>query len=382
MTTTLDASRQACEVPHADADVRWFSLDAQYRRCGVYLVVGVVLVNALAELLTIWGLAPKPHGPETFFVEALLLFAAVAFCIFLFRWRLRVDFRGVARRRLWHWDVWPWEAFEDGRIRRANGRYRFVCPTKPIWNRMLVFEFLSEANREFVYEVCRRICGPEELIPARALPDELAIRYSPWNTMRLTPDGITLGSGRGKRCFAWQDVSELRFIRLEHDRALFGHVEIELDGLAIELRQHEGRPTWRGADRGTLQQFLLRYVPADRTRTYAIHDEPRSIPEIDYRMQTEEKRTCQLKFAQRMLAATFAIGIGFCVLRVVNIWPQVQQQNRQEAALTIAVASVLLLSVVMMLMPTFLMLREQRTKTQQRLTKLADCRARLSASRE
>jgi hypothetical protein len=96
---------------------RYFRLAPAYRRCAVYLLVGMVLVACLLHLVGAFvRRQPGFHGeaPGELIGGTFLVVLLVAPAILILRWKMRVDERGIARRRLWGWDLWPWEAFQDG----------------------------------------------------------------------------------------------------------------------------------------------------------------------------------------------------------------------------------------------------------------------------
>src|SRR5262249_18503802 len=103
-------------------------LAPEYRRCAVYAGVGFVLISAnvvwqkwanvnCAWVNTVIGLA-------VFGTAALFLLAVV------FRYRIRIDEHGVWRRRFVRWDLWPWEAFEQGLVRHGKLGDQLIYPAR------------------------------------------------------------------------------------------------------------------------------------------------------------------------------------------------------------------------------------------------------------
>jgi hypothetical protein len=61
------------------------------------------------------------------------------------RWRLKVDDRGIWRRRLLGWDFWPRKAFEEGRVLEGeDASTSYIFRDKPFWARKLSVDLLAE----------------------------------------------------------------------------------------------------------------------------------------------------------------------------------------------------------------------------------------------
>jgi len=292
--------------------VRFFRLARQYRRSAVYVFVGAILAGGAA-----WAVHPivqqqkGVNGPQggPYFIGVVFVTLATGLCLVAFRWRLRVDCRGVARRRLWRWDLWPWEAFQDGRIRKGASFYRFTWPDKRPWcDRTLSLELLDDSDRDALRELCGRLCVAP---PAPEAPDAITLRFGLSGWARFTPEGIFVDKQGFKPDYPWSDVTALRIVRLEHDRHDFHRVEIELPDRTIKLFRHKGNPTWRGAEAAAIAALLRLRVPAERTLIAASHGRPGSLKEADYRLAEIEKRRRQLQRGKRLiLAFTAAIGVA------------------------------------------------------------------------
>jgi hypothetical protein len=73
--------------------------------------------------------------------------AAAGLLAVAFRYRLRIDARGIWRRRLVHWDLWPWEAFEAGLVRHGKLGDQLTYPAKGWYWRTISASVLSPADR-------------------------------------------------------------------------------------------------------------------------------------------------------------------------------------------------------------------------------------------
>src|SRR5439155_19647084 len=88
---------------------RTLRLAPEYRRSGVYLVVGYVLLAGTSIALYHAGLG-RGRG-DTLFSLGVLTLVLLGPALLAFRYRLRVDARGIWRRHVLAWDLWPWDAF-------------------------------------------------------------------------------------------------------------------------------------------------------------------------------------------------------------------------------------------------------------------------------
>src|SRR5262245_41855020 len=127
---------------------RILTLAPQYRRIGVYLLLGF-----LASLGTTVGLelAGLGHGWGHAALGAVVLGAlTLGPALVVLRQLLRVDLDGVSRRRFLSWDLWSWEAFATGQIQQGPALDSFVDPKKPVWRRHLFLEFLADEDRAWL----------------------------------------------------------------------------------------------------------------------------------------------------------------------------------------------------------------------------------------
>ncbi len=101
-----------------------------------------------------WGNIPPRSAAAKIIV--IFFFGGIATAVLLFVWRsaLRIDNSGVWRRRHIRWDLWPWEAFLEGKISdRPGTAFSLVYKEKPWYWRHLRLDFLAERERKFLLEV-------------------------------------------------------------------------------------------------------------------------------------------------------------------------------------------------------------------------------------
>ena len=103
--------------PVSDDDVRYYFLVSELRRCAMYVSGGCFLNSVL-----FWFVAVDRELSERIYGSAVSAVIAIWMSQFFLLARVNVDRFGVSRRVLLWWDLWPWEAFADGRIQHAERR--------------------------------------------------------------------------------------------------------------------------------------------------------------------------------------------------------------------------------------------------------------------
>src|SRR5687768_14057420 len=124
-----------------DSPAREFRIAAQYRRCGWYVLFGLILLIGVAIWVRVVLGRPFQAGNDVIPIVFLvpIIGGSLALLVGVYRWRLRIDERGISRRRFRTWDLWSWDEFESGGIRRKGKS--FVSIARPVWNDTLTFEF-------------------------------------------------------------------------------------------------------------------------------------------------------------------------------------------------------------------------------------------------
>lgn len=290
-----------------------FRLAPEFRRCGVYLFVGYLLLAGTVISLEQLGLVPGWDRGIIFL--AFLAVPMLGAALLIYRQLLRVDDRGIWRRRFLRWDLWPWGAFSAGQVHQGTGKDSFVFPSKPWWTRCLFLEFLQDKDREYLANRIRCVWTPP---PLPVLPAELTIRWGLRRWARLTEKGIRVGKGKrdGGCFFPWDTVLRVRITRLEHARRDFRAAEIILPGIdqPILLANHKARPLWTGADSETLGVFLERAIPPDRLLLTAMIEPPRTIAEAEWRfldVSSIDRDTTQLAW---IMGSTLLLAIVLLLL--------------------------------------------------------------------
>jgi hypothetical protein len=237
----------------------------------------------------------------------IIVLPIVIWQLMIFHWRLRVDESGIARRRLFGWDLWPWEAFENGLIHKGNYLFTYKWPDKPWWQRTLSFGFLKDAERESLWKASQRF-WKAPLPPD--LPPDLKIRHFFRKEAQFSPEGIWAGRMGKPRYYPWSAVQELRIDRLEHDRRDFQNLEMVLPDQTIRLwvtLQHgQANRSWSGAEPEAISGMLESHVPPERTLISALWGPPKSLAEIKHR-QEELNRQAPPKFFFPILFTLYVV---------------------------------------------------------------------------
>jgi len=295
----------------ATEHARIFRLRAEYRRCGIYVWVGSVVCLAVAISLApmVQQFQPQAAGRgNSALVLGPLIVAATVFWLILWRWRLRVDQEGIARRRLWRWYVWPWDAFRSGTVKQGRSLGYYLWPEAAWTWRGLLLELIEEADAKEVDGLIRKIRVEP---PEAELPEEVNFRVFR-TKVRLHTEGMEVCRDRTERHYTWKDMDRVVIIRLDHDRRDFSRLKIQISDKPIELFLHQGNPNWLGADAGLIARWLTTYSPSDRVLVVARTGSPRSREEAEYRLTVVRRDMRKYQLAKRWIAALavapFALG--------------------------------------------------------------------------
>jgi len=235
---------------------------AEYRRCAIYALVACVPLAVVAFWVNKYVHAENAPGPVA---HALLFLVLGVVLIVPLRWALRVDDRGIARRRLLGWDLWRWDDISSGAIEKRFP-YLLYDPRRPWWRRKLPLEHLEFVDRSSTIELINQ---HYRLPPAPELPDELVIKYRFRRRLRLDAGGLSVQEGsRLAQDYRWAEVERVHITRTDPLRRDFGRLEIALPDRQIELHMEKlGYGTsfrGRGPVAEVVNEFLVRYVPAER----------------------------------------------------------------------------------------------------------------------
>jgi hypothetical protein len=255
-------------------------------RSALYAVIAGVVFAPAAVLLE--AIANPPGRPESWIVAAVFLSGAAFLSQFLCA-RFKVDERGISRRILMWWDLWPWTAFAEGKVRETTDPYRFEFPERPIWRRSLNLELVGHEHADTVIQLILLVWKRP---PQIAIPESATFRQT-WpngRTVTLSVSGIAVNRKRTSQQFAWSDISKAAIWRSVRHQRNFDSVEINLPGLQLNLLRNPG-PNWTGATAEEIIGILRRHVSAPRLQDFTLYGAPCSIEEVDARQARELKQT-------------------------------------------------------------------------------------------
>ena len=270
-------------------------MSAELRRCGWYVFSGAVVVMSMMVVLAQMQLIPRKPW-EVALVSGFMVLASLGLVVSIQSWALLIDSKGMARRRLWVWDQWPWEEFREGKVTRRNSAliardHRWCC-------RELLLELIEERESDLVIKLWKQL-SPQVTADAVLdnLPTEITVRYG-LRTASFGVGGFRFTNNPFAAETPWKDVRELRIILNEHERPEIHKVEIVLDNKTETLigiytiQTSEMSETICDQPRKSLilAGYLRSRVPSQLLRVYARKGEPHSQEEYDYWIVPVEKQ--------------------------------------------------------------------------------------------
>jgi len=278
-----------------------FRLAPEYRRCGVYVAVGFVVIAATLVAFT-WAGINNRTWESTIVVLSGFAGGTLFLLVLLFRYRIRIDQHGVWRRRLIRWDLWPWEAFEQGRIRHGKGGDQLTYPERSWYWRTISASSLGERDRCAYETVIRRY---RILPPSPLVPDVMDVKFGCWARLELSPEGVRYQAGKQDdgELVAWRDIVRAEVIRATHDRPDFVTLELHLPERPkpVRLTHNQGNPTWSGADAEVIVLYLRRHLDDRRLQVTALRGPPSDVAEADRRLARLDQSERDLRGANRFI---------------------------------------------------------------------------------
>jgi hypothetical protein len=288
------------EMPASEQDCpRVIRMDPQLRRSAGYVAAAIVLFVPL--MTAVWTITP-PRADANPLVAAIVLgvfFGLLALLpAVVFRWRLRIDQRGIARRRLFRFVLWPWEAFADGRIQRGAIPMSYVWKEQPLGGRVLGFDYVTQDDRDLLRRRCEAALAARSTIDAGQDGAETLRVSTPLSsqdsvirwpaTLEFSASGMSL-TRRGKhQQFDWHDVREVRIIRQRRDRYDFLRLEIDVGDERLRLLE-DARARWSGGDGAVLERILRKHLPSEKVLDISLTGRPSSQREFEFRLIQFEK---------------------------------------------------------------------------------------------
>jgi len=294
-----------------------FRLAPEYRRCGIYVAVAFVVIAAILVGFTWAGINDRTWERSIIVLTAFAvgtLFLLVA----IFRYRIQIDEHGVWRRRFVRWDLWPWDAFEQGKVRHGKGGDQLTFPEKSWYWRTISASALGERDRAAYETVVRRYRVAPSSPP---VPDVLDLKLPLRARLALSADGVQWRSGRHDdgELVRWPDVVRVEVIRATHDRPDFVTLELYLPDQPkpVRLTHNKGAPMWSGADAEVIALYLRRHLEAaGRFQVTALRGPPADLAESDRRLTRLDASERDLRRANRFIRHMFV----WCGLILWAVW--------------------------------------------------------------
>lgn len=300
-------------------DKRVFFLLPELRRSALWGMAGLLLIASVIFFVQ----PPQWRGHlERSFAAAVFVFAAIWLSQYSLS-RIKVDEAGISKRVLWWWTLWPWKAFEDGRIHQGIAQYGYMFPDLPWWSQRIELSLLSPEDSKEIDELIRSIWQPPIAGP---LPEQLEIIFK-WpisQKLLLSPDRITLSKKHHQAEYLWRDVREVVIWRLERGRQDFRELHLKLPDQDVVLRRglHKGAEVlnWTGASSEEVSRYIMIHAPSERLDDFALTGASSSLSEVEVRKSRIEKELHSLiKNRRSMFVFTIvSIPLVFAVLP----WPK------------------------------------------------------------
>ncbi|MFC1736500.1 hypothetical protein ACFL1X_10295 [Candidatus Hydrogenedentota bacterium] len=262
-------------MEHTSIEPISYPLAPEYRRCCWYVFIGMQMIAAVCVWLMPY--VPESSRSETPIVIAVCSLIGIAFLLPLrwSVWTVRIDTLGVARRVLFRWDLWDWDDFSSGRLKKVH-RFVFVDPERPLWCRRMNLGYMGMAHAKEAFELINIYY---QLPPPPKAPETLKIRCGFRRSAVFDSEGIHLKVRSKSREYCWNDVCRVDIVRTDPLRRDFARLEVALADEEISFVPTSSRqgPAWfslGGASHEEITEFLLKHVPVDRIHVHITDDLP------------------------------------------------------------------------------------------------------------
>ncbi len=259
-----------------------YRISSELQRCCWYVVLST---PALAAVLVWVGRFVQGRGAGGMDPRLVLWAALACAAASAFNWRLRLDECGIARRRLFRWDLWTWDDLASGRIPKMHA-YVLADPARPWWRRRLNLGCMAADD---IQTVLAAINARYRLPPPPDLPDRLAITWGFRQRAVLDHNGLELLVRGAPKAYSWDEVRRVYITRMDPLRRDFKALQIELADQEIDWRLDGSAPRWRGATAEEINEFLQRHIVPERIDIYIAGQPLRNRERIQRKLRETEK---------------------------------------------------------------------------------------------
>ena len=295
----------------------------ELRRSAYYVLASAVPL-ALVGFCVFRFARNESVASAAFFSGLVLIFVPCMTITVPLRWSLRIDKEGIARRRLFRWDLWTWADFSSGRIEKRS-HWILFDPQRPWWRRRLQLGFMAPAD---ISRTMKLINAHYRLPAAPKLPAAVVIKYGTFfrRSVRFDSKGIHVQGPNEAREYLWSEVRRVHITRLDPLRRDFSSLEIVLPDREIELTRNRQRnalsSNWRGATEETINEVLERHAPAARIEKDVRGERPARRSDLEKQLATARKivrnfRRCLLIIVLLVVVSFIWMAVAESVLKAL-----------------------------------------------------------------
>lgn len=275
----MSASANLLDTPAVSRTAETYYLRSDVRRTALEATIGIVgfiLINLPN------GMVFRPIHVLIGILLGVVLVRQVLCLLSV----IRIDHRGISRRVLWWWDLWPWEAFADGRVQFGKREFSYAFSDRLIGG-TLRLDWLSQRDAQVVIQQIR---GMRESAPPRPTADEVTFRmtFPDRRRVQLSDVGITLCKGHHEVEYRWDEILKVTIWRFEAGRGDFKHLWIQLPDQYLKLDRGDRFDNWTGCAAEDVSAIICRNIDLSRLEDFALHGLARTVEELDGRWRHQD----------------------------------------------------------------------------------------------
>ncbi len=278
MPTTPNHVNKSLSIP-----LRFFYLSSELWRATIWAIGGSILTGVIMVFIpSQW--AHRPHDERV--CAAAFFFAFAGFLTQYLLYRVRVDHHGISRRILWHWDLWSWDSFTSGKVRRGAGLCDYLDPNRSWWRKRLDLGLLEESDAAAINALIKHVWTPSLSEP---VPETLKfeLKWPDKRVVQINSEHITVTKKGESVSYRWGEVVTIEIWRLESDRPDFREFRLLLPDQEIKLLRFnnhgEEYRTWEGSSSEDIAAMVGQHAERAQLQDWAFHGPPRSLQELDAR---------------------------------------------------------------------------------------------------
>jgi hypothetical protein len=304
-------------------DPVFFRITPELRRCGYYvLAAGPLFASIYFGINFLFQFEPISATIQR---SAITLLICMGVALFPFRWAVRIDRQGVARRVLFRWNLFTWEDISSGRIEKRHA-FVLVDPARPWWRRKISIGLMGFTN---IKQAIAWINARYRLPDPPELPEVVELKYGFRHAAKFDAKGFYYEDAKDIRQYLWNEIVRVHFLRMDPVRRDFWSLEIDLPDrqIALTFVTHQGgtTPNWSGASAEMISTFLERHLPAERIVVDIAGERP--LERIDL-----EKQLAKLQESRRALR--WCLSIFGTLLVATLVWMAVDESIAKALIMT------------------------------------------------